>query len=274
MEEQLKEIEGTLARTKERKSTLLYKHSRKQSEEERLAKLGVRSIPTIPSKVDDVRVAKYALFQINRELGEKKALITNSSRLSIEKDGEAHVRAVNNEINKLLRQKSDWIHQINKILGKKIEEEPYKRKKFFGCAQDLPEAVESRQQKKGTREENARMDGYSPEEDLSDDEDSEEGNEQIGFENLETFSNTYLSMVSNMREDKMEEILLSAERAIESTSRADVKERPASRVRYDPDFIVDFLNSEKDFPSEDHFKQLLTQKRKNIVLAKLQQLKR
>lgn len=271
MEEQLKEIEGTLARTKERKSTILYKHFRKRSEEERLAKLGVRSIPRVPSEVDDVRVVKFALYQINRELGEKKALISNSSRLSIEKDGEAQVRAVNNDINKLIRQKSDWTRRLNDILGRANTDIFSSKKVFFGCSRFLPEATNSEVQKEKVHTVITSSDATN-EDSLSNYQDSEDEIEDNSFEQNESFSETYLSLIANMVNN--EESLLQAEKAIESVSRNELKERPLTRVRYDPDFVADFVSSENNFPSEDHFKLLLTERRKKVALARIQQLRR
>ncbi|EAN96058.1 hypothetical protein C3747_15g48 [Trypanosoma cruzi] len=139
MQDYLREIEGTLARTNERKSTLLYRLAKRNAEEERLARLGVRSIPTNPLDVMDTRVVKYVLFKLKRDIGDMIARMRNPQLLSIETHGEVVIRAKNDEINHLIAKKNSWERRLVALTG-----EEYKvassRKLYFGCAKELPEA--------------------------------------------------------------------------------------------------------------------------------------
>lgn len=142
MDDRLREIEGTLARTSERKNTILYKLSKRKAEEERLAQLGVKKLPTNPSTVTDEKVVKYVLSQLKQETGDKIAKIRNDSLVNIERDGEATVRMKNDEINKLLARKDQWEKRLCELTNKEWAHKARKRS-FFGCARQLPEALEA-----------------------------------------------------------------------------------------------------------------------------------
>ncbi|KAG5486142.1 hypothetical protein LSCM1_07257 [Leishmania martiniquensis] len=147
MQDRLREIEGTLARTKERKNTILYKLAKRRQEEERLAKLGVDRLPTNPSEVDDEKVIKYVLFRLKQEIGDKSAQLRDPKLLSIDKDGEAVIRAKNDEVNKLLSRKHQWEARLAFVADEPGA--PRSRKKiFFGCAKELPEATSTKKRQR------------------------------------------------------------------------------------------------------------------------------
>lgn len=141
MQDQLREIEGTLARTSERKNTILYKLAKRKAEEERLERLGIKKLPTNPRTVTDVRIVKFALSQLKQETGDKIAKIRNNALVDLERDGEAVVRAKNDEINKLLARKDQWERRLCELTDKEWSSSRTRKKGFFGCAKQLPEAL-------------------------------------------------------------------------------------------------------------------------------------
>lgn len=140
MEEHLREIEGTLARTSERKSTILYQEAKRRSEALQLQRLNITSLPTVPSEVTDVRVIRLILYRLNQQIGDQRARL-HSSKVSIEKDGEGFVRALNDSVNQLIQQARRWNHQMAVLRGEPDEGSQRRQKKvYFGCARQLPEA--------------------------------------------------------------------------------------------------------------------------------------
>lgn len=264
MEEQYKLIEGTLARTSERKGTILYKQAKKRDEEKRLLQLGIRSLPTVPSEVDDVKVIKYVLFQLNKEIGELKGLLTNHSRMNLEKDGEAHVRAVNDKLNKLLRRKADWDRRICEIDGKKTSFFFPKRKQFFGCAKELPEALGGEE---SIHERNS--DEHSEVEDLLPSSSGEEPDDERDGGEPQLVSERYSFFVEKL--SLRDNVLLSEESAAEKKFR---KESCSNQFIRDPEFVTSFAENGKDcIPSEDERKLVLTEKRRKSLLSRLEKLK-
>ncbi|KAF5216375.1 hypothetical protein ECC02_010873 [Trypanosoma cruzi] len=124
------------------KGTLLYRLAKRNAEEERLARLGVRIIPTNPLDVLDTRVVKYALFKLKRDIGDKIARMRNPQLLSIETHGEVVIRAKNDEINHLIakkKKKNSWERRLVALTGEEYKVASSK-KLYFGCAKELPEA--------------------------------------------------------------------------------------------------------------------------------------
>lgn len=143
MEDRLREIEGTLARASERKNTVLYKLAKRRNQEERLARLGIKKVPANPRSVSDIGVVKYALAQLRQEVGDKIAKIRNESLVSLERDGEAVVRAKNDAINELLSRKDQWERRLCELTQKEGGALKPRKKTFWGCAKLLPEAAAS-----------------------------------------------------------------------------------------------------------------------------------
>eukprot|EP00796_Vickermania_ingenoplastis_P002587 gene2587-1606_t len=276
MEEQLKEIEGTLARTKERKNTILYKHARKAEQEQRLAKLQLREIPTNPATVNDVQIIKYILYQLNRQLGEKKAFIKDSSKISIENDGEAHVRAINDEINKLIRRKFDWERRMAQVSGKEETRLGPKRKLFFGCAKGLPEAVRLKTTKRERLEELESLSSSASSEEnfatrsVSSDRESEPDESASHLDDQ-----IYFAHIDNLLKDSTERILLQHEKLAEKQFRSPkIQNETAGATQVDTSFIGSFMKDDGSLgiPDEEHFKNLLMHKRKEALLAQLSRI--
>ena len=173
MQEVYAEIRGTLARTADKKNTTLFKLHRQRIRQERAEKFGFAERPKYPSECKTVAGAKHFLNDIADEIGHKIARISNSSLHSIERDGEDKIRAMNKEIHILLRQKEKWAQRLEQLTAaeanssrdrSRVEENvrgasvrerlPFT---FFGCAKQLPEAIEERE-RAAKRDERRRRD--------------------------------------------------------------------------------------------------------------------
>ncbi|CBZ23614.1 conserved hypothetical protein [Leishmania mexicana MHOM/GT/2001/U1103] len=266
MQDRLREIEGTLARTKERKNTILYKLSKRRQEEERLAKLGVQRLPTNPSEVDDEKVINYVLFRLKQEIGDKTAQLRDQTLLSIERDGEAVIRAKNDEVNKLLSRKYQWEARLSFLAGEPIA--PRSRKKiFFGCAKELPEAspVRKRQRVEGTQE--------AGEDEVADSsEDDELVPDEPETEQPATRDHDYLERVKWLGSSAADMDLVRLEREAEAKMRAKgdtiVSRAGASAL------ILSYCKEGKVMiPGEEHFKQQLVNNRKKVLQERLNALR-
>nr|CCC91969.1 conserved hypothetical protein [Trypanosoma congolense IL3000] len=139
MQDYLREIEGKLARKTERQDTLLYRLAKRKADEVRLAKLGIRCIPSNPLETTDVNVAKYVIFKLKQEIGDKVARLRNANLLSIETHGEVTVRAKNDEVNHLISKKDLWERRLATLKGE-CHRGKRPQKIYFGSASYLPEA--------------------------------------------------------------------------------------------------------------------------------------
>ncbi|GET85997.1 hypothetical protein, conserved [Leishmania tarentolae] len=266
MQDRLREIEGTLARAKERKNTILYKLSKRRQEEERLAKLGVAKLPTIPNEVNDEKVIKYVLFKLKQEIGDKTAQLRDQKLLSIDRDGEAVIRAKNDEVNKLLSRKYQWESRLAFLAGEPMV--PRARKKiFFGCAKELPEAAttQKRQRVEGTKE--------PGEDEVAESSDEEElvGDEAETEEPL-TRNNEYLEGVKWLGSSAADTDLVRFEREAEAKMRA--KGDTALSRSGTKTLILSYRKEgEIVIPSEEHFKQELVNNRKRELKERLNALR-
>lgn len=105
---------------------------------------GVRRRPFLAEEVSDVRSCKRWRREIVQEISQKMAQIQNAGL------GEFRLRDLNDEINKLIREKRHWEHRIiklggpnyilsNKMLDNEGKELQWnKGYKYFGASKDLP----------------------------------------------------------------------------------------------------------------------------------------
>jgi len=132
-----------MARNSEKAVTALARWRNLQLKEQ--GKLYVERRPTVPADEKDLRKAEKWRNQVIREIAKKVTQIQNAGI------GEFKIRDTNDEINKLLREKSSWEDQIlildgpdykklgPKLLDKEGKEAPGSRGyKYFGAAKDLP----------------------------------------------------------------------------------------------------------------------------------------
>lgn len=132
-----------MARNSEKAVTALARWRNLQLKEQ--GKLYVERRPTVPADEKDLRKAEKWRNQVIREIAKKVTQIQNAGI------GEFKIRDTNDEINKLLREKSNWEDQIlvlggpdykklgPKLLDKEGKEAPGSRGyKYFGAAKDLP----------------------------------------------------------------------------------------------------------------------------------------
>ncbi|CCW64513.1 unnamed protein product [Phytomonas sp. EM1] len=266
MQDHLREIEGTLARTSERKNTILYKLAKRRAEEERLAQLGINKIPPSPHNVKDIGVIKFVLHRLKQEIGDKIARIRNSSLISIEKDGEAVVRARNDEINKLIVQKDQWENRLAFLKnGDWVNSTSIKA--FFGCAKNLPEAADFHTKRERPVEEDNTA--YSSPRSHS------SGSTPDEPEPLEsTIKGTYLDSVVWLLSPELEQKVLQLEKESE------IKNRPESnatgrgaepRKLGESRYVSSFHNFE--LPEEKEFERMAVEKRKLGLKKRLESLK-
>lgn len=270
MEEQYRIIEGTLARTKERKDTILFRQAKRAEYEDRLAKLGIREIPADPSKVTDVKVVKYVLFRVKQQLGEKKVLINDEEKMNINKVGEAQLRAANNNINKLVRKQREWEVRLKELLGKPTSENFLSLSHtFFGCARSLPEA--SKQGSDGDVSSfdittKAKVDGEESED--SEQESSASSSKLV--ENELNVNSAYQSMISSLFDG--DNCILRAEKEAEKKYRS-FHSPQVQRRRMESELILNFDDEAHRVPSEEFFKERLMRKRKEALKDRLAHLK-
>jgi len=132
-----------MARNSEKAVTALARWRQLQLKEQ--GKLHIDRRPTLASDERDVRRAEKWRNQVIREIAKKVTQIQNAGL------GEFKIRDLNDEINKLLREKSQWEERIlqlggpdyrklgPKLLDKEGREAPGSRGyKYFGAAKDLP----------------------------------------------------------------------------------------------------------------------------------------
>ncbi|KAG5507125.1 hypothetical protein JIQ42_06526 [Leishmania sp. Namibia] len=266
MQDRLREIEGTLARTKERKNTILYKLSKRRQEEERLAKLGVDRLPTNPSEVDDVKVIKHVLFRLKQEIGDKTAQLRDPKLLSIDKDGEAVIRAKNDEVNKLLSRRHQWETRLA-ILSDEPAVPRSRKKVFFGCAKELPEASATRKRRCGEGREEVRENEVA---ESSDENDAVVDEPGVG--QPVTRDNNYLEGVKWLGTSTADKDLVPLEREAEAQNRA--KGDTVLPVSDGGGLILSYCKDGKlMIPDEEFFKKQLLDKRKKALQERLSTLR-
>ncbi|KEG07736.1 pre-mRNA-splicing factor ISY1 [Trypanosoma grayi] len=259
MQDHLREIEGTLARKNERQSTLLYKLAKRKAEEERLSRLGVRSIPSNPLDVTDVKVVKYALFKLKQEIGDKIAKIRNSELLSIESQGEVVIRAKNDDINHLISRRNLWERRMATLSGQSYKAPP-SRKLYFGCAKGLPEA------RKGIAQ-----DDHGHEDDVMEEVESESVDSHISEDVPSHPSSTYLKQ---LMAHNLEDLLRSAEMAAERRLRSELgEEHVGTAEKRSREENTDY-NVDVELPPEEGFRRKIFDKRKDMLQTRLKSLKK
>jgi hypothetical protein len=169
MQEIYAEIRGTLARTADKKNTTLYRLHRQQVKQDRAEKFGFAERPKYPSEATTVPSAKHFLNDISNEIGQKISRLSNPGLHSLVKDGEEAIRALNLDINRLARQKEKWNARVLQLQAAEAVAKAASRRgghgaeaaaaaaaataapppaaawvpfAFFGCAKELPEAIE------------------------------------------------------------------------------------------------------------------------------------
>jgi pre-mRNA-splicing factor ISY1 len=269
MQDRLREIEGTLARTKERRNTILYKLAKRKQEEERLASLGVQKLPSNPHEVADVKVVKYVLFRLKQEIGDKTARLRDPKLHSIEKDGEAVVRAKNDEINKLISRRNQWETRLATLLGETIP--VFKRgKSFFGCAKELPEAETSH---KRSREQQDNVGIEESSRTNSSEEDNEVPETSTQHDDVATQDSNYLEKVEWLASSKADDELMREEKGAEAKTREmhDLKGEPTGSSLFVRSY---FKNGAITVPSEEYFKNTLIRKRKELLQERLKAMRK
>lgn len=269
MQDRLREIEGTLARTKERKNTILYKLSKRKQEEERLAQLGVQKLPTNPHEVDDEKVVKYVLFRLKQEIGDKTAHLRDPKLHSIDKDGEAVIRAKNDEVNKLVSRRNAWEARLATLNGGSTPLQT-RKKLFFGCAKELPEAESVRKRPRDSPENRSDKKG---EQESSDEEEAAFLEAQNDKDDLATQDIDYLERVRWLGSNLADDELLREEREAESKLRE--KLHLSTTATPSPLFVRSYSKDGKVcIPSEEHFKGLLINTRKEMLQERLRALRK
>ncbi|ORC85153.1 pre-mRNA-splicing factor ISY1 [Trypanosoma theileri] len=260
MQDYLREIEGTLSRTNERKGTLLYKLAKRKAEEERLSRLGVSSIPSNPLEVTDVNVVKYALFRLKQEIGDKIAQMRNTQLLSIETHGEVVIRAKNDDINNIITKKNLWEKRLAFLSGKDYKM-PHSKKIYFGCAKGLVEAQKATTQnsKEVTEDNLDELESNSISSEFSGDEGPQSSNEYL--ERLAAFDS----------EGSLRDVEMAAERKLRLEFAQEDGGAPFKRARNDDtdDYIVDI-----QLPSEEEFHRKIIDAKKEMLQKRLESLKR
>ncbi|ESL07055.1 hypothetical protein TRSC58_05262 [Trypanosoma rangeli SC58] len=263
MQDYLREIEGTLARKNERKSTLLYQLAKHNAEQERLLRLGVRSLPTNPHDVSDVKVVKYVLFKLKRDLADKIARLRDPQLLSIETHGELVVRSKNDEVNHLIARKNPWERRLAALTGKSYKMTSSK-KLYFGCAKELPEAQADMDKGESGHTEDAL--------DESDSDSDSESSDTQSSEGLSSYSNnTYLKQLAS---SESEIFLSEVEKKAELSLRVEYEQNNGgmSLKRGREDNSVYFVDV--DLPSEDDFRRGLLDAKREMLQKRLQALKK
>lgn len=268
MQDRLREIEGTLARTKERKNTILYKLSKRRQEEERLAGLGVQKLPTNPSEVEDERVIKYVVYRLKQEIGDKTAQLRDPKLLNIERDGEAVVRAKNDEVNKLIARKAQWEARLAFLVGEPAPQRA-RRKVFLGCAKQLPEATAPTG--KRTRDESS---GEEADDGSSDGAEGTEPSpaEQPDGELATSRDLDYLENVKWLGSAEADAELVRIEREAEAKARAGVG-APVARSETHALILSYRSDGKLAIPDEEHFKKQLLEERKKALQQRLSLLR-
>ncbi|CAD2222180.1 pre-mRNA-splicing factor ISY1 [Angomonas deanei] len=257
MEDRLKEIEGTLARTAERKNTMLYKYEKAKQAEDRLSELGIKKLPTNPNDTNDVNVVKYVLYQMKRDFGDKRSKLLDPKQISIEKDGEEVVRLRNNELNSLLIKIKTWEKRQNELLGRDAVVAPSKKKQYFGCAKYLPEAAAVVKRERESDESD----------NISDSEISSSSSEGSVKHELNHASDIYARLINEIFSSSTDEKLSQIEG---SQTVTEVDSTPRN-----PHFILSYVkNNALAIPDEETFKSRLMDERRRVLKEKIELAKK
>lgn len=230
------ELEGTLARTAQKKQTTLNRYTRYLKEQEKVKKYGFATRPPSTSQVSDVKAAIYYYREVRAEFSDKMARMNR--QMSIDTHGTAEVRVANEDLNALRREMGRWSDRVVALGGEPQESVASSRARnafvFYGAAKQLPEAMEASAKSESVGEKRNRSDDeeYFEEEDVADD-DSE--TEPVALSALpSTASSTVTKLVtlrlmppvSFLLEDVAEERALRKEEAIATLKASDVLFNP------------------------------------------------
>lgn len=290
MQEQLKEIEGTLARSSQRRNTILYKLAKQRSEAARLQSLGIKRLPTNPLQVNDTKVVRHVLFTLKQEIGDKIAKLRDRNLCSVRQNGEALVRERNDEVNKLLAKQYQWELRLATLTQRPCVQK-LMRKLYFGCAKELPEA-----RSKAASEGRADDDGISPSTDvqeyireddidvhMTEDVDAELNEDQDQSSELHIVSNDndadrYRSAIAYLASRECDTTLLATERECEHAHRAQYNKSLAERRNIpneDLKYITSYIRDGKvQLPDEDTYLSNIVNRRRDMLKERLAQLKR
>ncbi|RNE96996.1 pre-mRNA-splicing factor ISY1 [Trypanosoma conorhini] len=259
MQDYLREIEGTLARKNERKSTLLYKLVKDNAEQERLLRLGVRSLPTNPLDATDVKVVKYVLFKLKRDIADKIARLRDPQLLSIETHGEVVIRAKNDEINHLIAKKNPWEGRLAALSGKSYKMVS-SNKLYFGCAKELPEAQAEMRKSETENTDDVLNESESVSSDSQSSEDLSSYFNDVYFEQLAASD----SEESLCRIERNKELSLRLEDEHNSEGVSLKRDREGNSV-----YVVDV-----NLPPEDEFRRRLLDAKREVLQKRLEALRK
>lgn len=143
------ELEGTLARTAQKKQTTLSRYTRYLKEQEKVKKYGFASRPASTSQVTDLKGAEHFYREVRAEFSDKLSRMNRD--LSVETHGTTEIRAINEELNALRREMSRWATRVQALGGENPEKSSFGRRDFsyFGVAKQLPEATEGAESAEG-----------------------------------------------------------------------------------------------------------------------------
>ncbi|AAZ12960.1 hypothetical protein, conserved [Trypanosoma brucei brucei TREU927] len=260
MQDYLREIEGRLARKRERQNTVLYRLAKRKADEKRLSSLGIRSLPSSPLETADVNVVKFVIFKTKQEIGDKVARLRNPELVSIETHGEVVVRAKNDEVNQLISKKNLWERRLATLNGE-THRRAAPRKIYFGCAAGLPEAKRDDAKEVVAHVENEE-DGWesgSHASSNSDDDDDDAPKPSTLYRE---------ELASRGSEDLLRCIETEAERNLRSVYSHGSESSPGRSQMAEETFIVDVV-----LPTEEEFRIKHLERRKQAIQKRLDALK-
>ena len=153
------ELEGTLARTSQKKQVTLNRHTRFLKEQEKIRRYGFASRPASTGQVADVAAADHFYREVRAEFSDKYTRMARS--MSIDTHGVSEIRAANAELNALRREMSRWADRIVALGGERPERDSGESVVYYGVARDLPEALEG-SQSTGPSSQKRERDDLSP----------------------------------------------------------------------------------------------------------------
>ncbi|EPY28352.1 pre-mRNA-splicing factor ISY1 [Strigomonas culicis] len=267
MQDNLKEIKGTLARASERKNTILYKHAKREREEKLLERLGVSKLPTNPVEVTDTNVIKHVIFEIKKDIGSKVAKLRNPTFYSLEKDGEKIIRQKNDEVNSLITKRVQWEKRLAFLNNEPFSHVAHK-KFYFGCARQLPEGESTEQVLHESHEE---------------EEDAEAGSDHSSLHEIEpktadgeaSASLQYAEKIKMLFSQDLDSQLMNEEKQQEAKERQRKKDnlnngKPSPQVE-NLGLTLSFWNGEKlNLPDESRYKAEIIEARKKVLREKIE----
>eukprot|EP00758_Cryptobia_borreli_P001777 Tbor_TRINITY_DN2526_c0_g1::TRINITY_DN2526_c0_g1_i1::g.466::m.466/K12870/ISY1; pre-mRNA-splicing factor ISY1 len=140
MQDYLAEAKGTLARTAQKKQTVISLHHALKLRAAKEKKFGFAERPDDPNVVNTMNAAEHFYKEINAEITNRVARLNNLDSGAIEREGEEFVRNINSEVNALRRERNRWAYKLEALGSSLATSERVIKDKFFGVAKSLPEA--------------------------------------------------------------------------------------------------------------------------------------